>query len=105
MTNEEAIQHITTWMYATTDFPSKQVAEALTIALSALRQPPGHMNLDSGQNVIISDEPGRDFVDFICPRCKTIIAQIYREKKQIDYTPKFHDECGQRLLWPSWRKS
>ena len=37
ITKEEAIKHITTWMYATTDLPPVQVAEALDMALSALR--------------------------------------------------------------------
>ena len=39
MTREEASRHITTWMYATTDLPPKQVAEALDIAITALRAP------------------------------------------------------------------
>ena len=37
MTREEAIKHITTWMYATTDLPPMQVAQALDMAISALR--------------------------------------------------------------------
>lgn len=37
MTREEAIKHITTWMYATTDLPPVQVAHALDMALTALR--------------------------------------------------------------------
>lgn len=37
MTREEAIKHITTWMYATTDLPPAQVAHAFDMALSALR--------------------------------------------------------------------
>ena len=37
MTREEAIKHITTWMYATTDLPPVQVAEAFDMAIAALR--------------------------------------------------------------------
>ena len=37
MTREEAIKHITTWMYATTDLPPAQVAHAFDMALATLR--------------------------------------------------------------------
>lgn len=37
MTREEAIKHITTWTYATTDLPPAQVAHAFDMALAALR--------------------------------------------------------------------
>lgn len=37
MTREEAIKHITAWIYATSDLPPKQVAQALDMAISALR--------------------------------------------------------------------
>ena len=37
ITREEAIKHITTWMYATTDLPPVQVAKAFDMALAALR--------------------------------------------------------------------
>ena len=37
MTREEAIKNITMWMYATSDLPPKQVAEALDLAIAALR--------------------------------------------------------------------
>lgn len=37
MTRKEAIKHITTWMYATTDLPPVQVAKAFDMALAALR--------------------------------------------------------------------
>ena len=37
MTNEEAIKHITTWLYAAPDLPPMQVAQALELAVSALR--------------------------------------------------------------------
>lgn len=37
ITREESIKHITTWMYATTDLPPVQVAEAFDMAIAALR--------------------------------------------------------------------
>lgn len=37
MTNEEAIKHITTWLYAAPDVPPKQVVQALELAVAALR--------------------------------------------------------------------
>ena len=40
---EEAIKHITTWMYVTTDLPPMQVAEALDLAITALRGPTREM--------------------------------------------------------------
>lgn len=43
MTREEAIKHITKWIYATSDLPPKQVAQAFDIALAALRGPTREM--------------------------------------------------------------
>ena len=37
MTRDEAIKNITMWMYATSDLPPKQVADALDLAIAALR--------------------------------------------------------------------
>ena len=37
MTRDEAIKNITMWMYATSDLPPKQVAEAFDLAIAALR--------------------------------------------------------------------
>ena len=37
MTNEEAIKHITTWLYAAPDMPPKQVVQAQELAVAALR--------------------------------------------------------------------
>lgn len=38
MTNEEAIKHITTWLYAAPDVPPMQVVQALELAVDALRK-------------------------------------------------------------------
>ena len=37
MTNEEAIKHITTWLYAAPDLPPMKVVQALELAVNALR--------------------------------------------------------------------
>ena len=37
MTNEEAIKHITTWLYAAPDVPPMQVVQALKLAVAELR--------------------------------------------------------------------
>lgn len=49
MTRAEAIKHITTWMYATSDLPPKQVAEALALAVAALRGPTREMDDEFGK--------------------------------------------------------
>lgn len=45
MTNEEAIKHITMWLYATPDVPPMQVVQALELAVSALRAGGTDMNV------------------------------------------------------------
>ena len=37
MTNEEAIKHITTWLYAAPGLPPMQVVQAMELAVNALR--------------------------------------------------------------------
>ena len=44
MTNEEAIKHITTWIYAAPGLPPMQVVQALKLAVSALRAGGKDMN-------------------------------------------------------------
>lgn len=45
MTNEEAIKHITTWIYAAPGLPPMQVVQALELAVSALRAGGKDMNV------------------------------------------------------------
>lgn len=45
MTNEEAIKHITTWLYAAPDAPPMQVVQALELAVDALRAGGKDMNV------------------------------------------------------------
>ena len=43
MTRQEAIKHIRAWVLATSDLPSMQVAQALEMALTAMRGPTREM--------------------------------------------------------------
>ena len=45
MTSEEAIKHITTWLYAAPDVPPMQVVQALELAVAALRAGGTDMNV------------------------------------------------------------
>ena len=45
MTNEEAIKHITTWLYAAPGLPPMQVVQALELAVNALRAGGKDMNV------------------------------------------------------------
>ena len=50
--------------------------------------------------VLINDEPDREYIDYICPRCKIIISQRRRgQRMETVYKCKFHDNCGQRVDW------
>ena len=50
--------------------------------------------------VLINDEPDREYIDYICPRCKDIISQRRRgQRMETVYQCKYHDNCGQRVDW------
>ena len=50
--------------------------------------------------VLVNDETGREYIDYICPRCKDIISQRRRgQRMETVYQCKFHDNCGQRVDW------
>lgn len=50
--------------------------------------------------VLVNDEPDREYIDYICPRCKGIISQRRRgQRMETVYQCKFHDNCGQRVDW------
>lgn len=51
-------------------------------------------------SVLVNDEPDREYIDYICPRCKNIISQRRRGQRMgTAYQCKFHDNCGQRVDW------
>ena len=50
--------------------------------------------------VLVNDEPDREYIDYICPRCKDIISQRRRgQRMETVYQCKYHDNCGQRMDW------
>ena len=63
MTNEEAIKHITTWLYAAPDMPPKQVVQALELAVAALRAGGTDTNvptMQAGQPLTLEQLRGMD---------------------------------------------
>lgn len=61
-----------------------------------LEEPPPNEALP----VLVNDEQGREYIDYICPRCKGIISQRRRgQRMETVYQCKFHDNCGQRVDW------
>lgn len=51
-------------------------------------------------SVLVNDETGREYIDYICPRCKDIISQRRRgQRMETVYQCKYHDNCGQRVDW------
>ena len=50
--------------------------------------------------VLVNDEPGREYIDYICPKCRNIISQQRRgQRMETVYQCKYHDNCGQRVDW------
>lgn len=50
--------------------------------------------------VLVNDEPDREYIDYICPRCKNTISQRRcGQRMETVYKCKFHDNCGQRVDW------
>ena len=50
--------------------------------------------------VLVLDEPDREYIDYICPKCKEIISQRRRgQHMSTVYQCKYHDRCGQRVDW------
>lgn len=51
-------------------------------------------------SVLVDDEPDREYIDYICPRCRNIISQRRRgQRMETVYQCKYHDNCGQRVDW------
>ena len=63
MTNEEAIKHITTWLYAAPALPPMQVVQSLELAVNALRAGGNGMNVHTkpdGQPLTLEQLRGMD---------------------------------------------
>ena len=70
--------------------------ERLSAENAALRE-----KMPTPRDVIILDEDGREYIDYICPKCKETITQARKDvKTMILATRKYHEECGQPLKWP-----
>ena len=73
---------------------SEWLAEYLVDHLPTIIQQNGPLS------VLVNDEPDREYIDYICPRCKSIISQRRRgQRMETVYKCKFHDNCGQRVDW------
>ena len=76
------------------EYPHILLGEALNMAIAALSPP------NEPLPVLVNDEPDREYIDYICPRCKNTISQRRRgQRMETVYKCKFHDNCGQRVDW------
>ena len=76
------------------EYPHILLGETLNMAIAALSPP------NEPLSVLVNDEPDREYIDYICPRCKIIISQRRRgQRMETVYKCKFHDNCGQRVDW------
>ena len=96
MDRKEAILRIKEHMkhHGIGKYPHLKLKEALDMAIAALSPP------DEPLPVLVNDEPDREYIDYICPRCKNTISQRRRgQRMETVYKCKFHDNCGQRVDW------
>ena len=96
MDRKEAILRIKDHMehHGIGKYPHLKLKEALDMAIAALSQP------NEPLPVLVNDEPDREYIDYICPRCKNTISQRRRgQRMETVYKCKFHDNCGQRVDW------
>ena len=84
---------------------AKGVNKGLNIARSALRNEQIAPTLTPPNEplpILVLDEPDREYIDYICPRCKGIISQRRRgQRMETVYQCRYHDNCGQRVDWSS----
>ena len=58
-------------------------------------------NLKKPLDVEIFDEEGREYIDYVCPKCKETITQARKDARtMILAVRKYHEDCGQPLRWP-----
>lgn len=96
MDRKEAILRIKDHMehHGIGKYPHLKLKEAFDMAIAALSQP------NEPLSVLVNDEPDREYIDYICPRCKNTISQRRRgQRMETVYKCKFHDNCGQRVDW------
>lgn len=58
-------------------------------------------NLKRPLDVEIFDEEGREYIDYVCPKCKETITQARKDARTVILAVrKYHEDCGQPLRWP-----
>lgn len=58
-------------------------------------------NLKKPLDVEIFDEEGREYIDYVCPKCKETITQAGKDARTVILAVrKYHEDCGQPLRWP-----
>lgn len=58
-------------------------------------------NLKKPLDVEIFDEEGREYIDYVCPKCKETITQARKDAITVILAVrKYHEDCGQPLRWP-----
>ena len=100
MDRKEAVLRIKNHMehHGIGKYPHLKLKEALDMAIAALSPP------NEPLPVLVNDEPGREYIDYICPRCRNIISQRRRgQRTETVYQCKYHDNCGQRVDWSNPR--
>lgn len=77
-----------------------QAAQIIDMLVEELERKPTLTPPNEPLPVLVNDEQGREYIDYICPRCKGIISQRRRgQRMETVYQCKFHDNCGQRVDW------
>lgn len=111
MTREEAIKHITAWMYAASDLTPKQVAEALDFALTALRGPTREMVEKAWKGEWILHENKDDVFSsyHTCSRCGSKFGEAsHIDVFHLDFCPVCHaamtDEAVDMML-ERWKEA
>lgn len=98
MNKQDAIKCLKSIQQWVPDFDDREDGlsywDAIDMAIDALDPP------NEPLSVLVNDEPDREYIDYICPRCKSIISQRRRgQRMETVYKCKFHDNCGQRVDW------
>ena len=74
------------------------------VVIEDIRSMPTLTPPDEPLPVLVNDEPGREYIDYICPRCRDIISQRRRgQRAETVYQCKYHDNCGQHVDWSNPR--